>query len=106
MTWGWHSSLSLLLINEDWPEVFKFQPVTWWALIFLGVVSTDFAYALYFFALSGSQMTIITALQYLETLITLLIAVVFLGEIITTISLLGSGLILSGVAWVERLGRV
>ena len=83
-----------------------FQPGTWWALIFLGVASTDFAYALYFFALSGNQTTTIAALQYLEPLITMLIAVIFLGEIIKTISLLGGGLILFGVAWVERSGRV
>ena len=52
------------------------------------------------------QTTTIAALQYLEPLITLLIAVIFLGEIIKTISLLGGGLILFGVAWVERSGRV
>ena len=75
-------------------------------MILLGVASTGFAYALCFFALSGSQTTIIAALQYLEPLITLLIAVVLLGEIITTLSLLGGGIILFGVAWVERSGRV
>ena len=75
-------------------------------MILLGVTSTGFAYALYFFALSRSQTTIIAALQYLEVLITLLITVVLLGEIATTMSLLGGGLILLGVAWVERSGRV
>jgi drug/metabolite transporter (DMT)-like permease len=49
MTWGWLFSLSLLLINGDWSEVILFQPEVWWALIFLGVASTGFAYALYFF---------------------------------------------------------
>jgi drug/metabolite transporter (DMT)-like permease len=83
-----------------------FQPEAWWALIFLGVASTGFAYALYFFALSGTQATTIAALQYLEPLITLVIAIIFLGEIVTFISLLGGGLILFGVAWVERSGRV
>ncbi|TES89201.1 MAG: DMT family transporter [Anaerolineales bacterium] len=104
MTWGWLSSFCLSLINGDWTEVLLFQPGVWWALIFLGVASTGFAYALYFFALSGSQTTTIAALQYLEPLITLIIAVVLLGEIVTTISLLGGGLILFGVAWVERSG--
>jgi drug/metabolite transporter (DMT)-like permease len=74
-------------------------------LIFLGVASTGFAYALYFIALSGSQTMTIAALQYLEPLITLIIAIVLLGEIVTTISLLGGGSILFGVAWVERSGR-
>ncbi len=105
MTWGWLFSLSILLINGDWSEVILFQPEVWLALIFLGVASTGFAYALYFFALSGSQATIIAALQYLEPLITLVIAIVLLGEIVTTMSLLGGGLILFGVAWVERSGR-
>lgn len=105
MTWGWLFSLCLSLINEDWTEVTMFQPDVWWALIFLGVASTGFAYALYFFALTGGQTTTIAALQYLEPLITLIIAIVLLGEIVTILSLLGGGLILFGVAWVERSGR-
>ncbi len=106
MTWGWLFSLSLLLINGDWTEVIMFQPEVWWALIFLGLASTGFAYALYFLALSGTQATIIAVLKYLEPLITLVIAIILLGEIVTIMSLLGGGLILSGVAWVERSGRV
>ncbi len=69
-------------------------------LAILGVASTGFAYAL-----SGSKATIVAALQYLEPLITLVIAIVLLGEVVTTMSLLGGGLILFGVAWVERAGR-
>ena len=49
MTWGWLFSLCLLLINGDWTEVIMFRPEVWWALIFLGVASTGFAYTLYFF---------------------------------------------------------
>lgn len=60
--------------------------------------------ALFLCAFWKSDATI-AALQYLEPLITLIIAVVLLGEIVTTISLLGGGLILFGVAWVERSGR-
>ena len=106
MTWGWLFSLCISLIQGDWTEVIHFQPEVWWALIFLGAASTGFAYALYFFALSRSQATTIAALQYLEPLITLVIAIVLLGEVVPTISLLGGGLILFGVAWVERAGRV
>jgi drug/metabolite transporter (DMT)-like permease len=83
-----------------------FQSEVWWALIFPGVASTGFAYALYFIALSGNQATTIAALQYIEPLITLVIAIILLGEIVTLMSLLGGGLILFGVAWVERSGRV
>jgi len=54
MTWGWLFSLCLSLINGDWTEVIVFQPEIWWSLIFLGAASTGLAYALYFFALSGS----------------------------------------------------
>ncbi len=64
-----------------------------------------FCFCAIFFALSGSQATIIAALQYLEPLITLVIAIVLLGEVVTTMSLLGGGLILFGVAWVERAER-
>ncbi len=59
----------------------------------------------FFFALSGSKATIVAALQYLEPLITLVIAIVLLGEVVTTMSVLGGGLILFGVAWVERAER-
>ncbi|MCK5054195.1 MAG: EamA family transporter [Anaerolineales bacterium] len=82
-----------------------FQPETWWSLIFLGVASTGLAYALYFFALSGNQVMTVAALQYLEPLITLILAIILLDEVVTTISLFGGGLILFGVAWVERAGR-
>lgn len=105
MTWGWLFSLCLSLVKLDFPEVIVFQPETWWSLIFLGVACTGLAYALYFFALSGNQAMTVAALQYLEPLITLILAIILLDEVVTTISLLGGGLILFGVAWVERAGR-
>lgn len=105
MTWGWLFSLCLSLVNGDWTEVIVFQPETWWSLIFLGVASTGLAYALYFFALSGNQVMTVAVLQYLEPLITLILAIILLDEVVTTISLFGGGLILFGVAWVERAGR-
>lgn len=102
MTWGWLFSLCLSLINGDWTEVIVLQPEIWWSLIFLGGASTGLAYALYFFALSGSQVMTVAALQYLEPLITLILAIILLDEVVTMISLLGGGFILFGVAWVER----
>jgi len=42
----------------------------------------------------------VAALQYLEPLITLILAIILLDEVVTMISLLGGGLILFGVAWV------
>lgn len=97
------SGLLNLLRGELW-RVSAWEAQTWAALLFLGVACTGIAYALYFFALAGAQSALVAALQYLEPIITIVIAYFLLQENLRPIGLMGGLLILAGIVLVERTG--
>jgi drug/metabolite transporter (DMT)-like permease len=73
-----------------------------WAILFLGLGSTGLAYALYFFSLRDAETAIVAAIQYLEPVITLLLAAWFVAEKVSLAILAGGLLIILGVWLVNR----
>ncbi|MDF1499923.1 MAG: DMT family transporter [Anaerolineales bacterium] len=104
MTWALFFSAILNLSSGVSWDLRTWLPQTWWALIFLGVACTGLAYSLYFYALAGAQSALIAALQYLEPLITILLALLLLQEPLRPIGILGGLLIIAGIVLVERTG--
>ncbi len=104
MLWALVFGAAISLLRGDSWNVAAWGAQTWTALIFLGVVCTGIAYALYFFALAGAQSALVAALQYLEPLVTVVIAFFLLQEQLRVISLVGGLLILMGIVLVEREG--
>jgi drug/metabolite transporter (DMT)-like permease len=103
MSWAFLFSLVLNIFSGSAWAPATWQMDTWIALAFLGIACTGLAYALYFFALAGTQSALVAALQYLEPLVTISLAFVLLQERLMPIGLAGGALIIIGIVLVERM---
>lgn len=83
------------------PEV-SFPREGWIAVMFLGVFCSGFAYVFWYDALKALPATRLGSLLYLEPLVAVAVAGVFLGEPVVPAVLAGGGLILFGVWLVNR----
>ncbi|MCX7841071.1 MAG: DMT family transporter [Anaerolineae bacterium] len=75
---------------------------SWLAILFLGIFCSGLGYLIWYDALSKIDASQLSALSYIQPLITLLIAAMFLGETITPAIVLGGAVILVGVYLVNR----
>jgi drug/metabolite transporter (DMT)-like permease len=75
----------------------RINATQWGALVFLGVVATAFAFAMYNKSIAISTEASSLALVYLTPLFTLLYSVLFLGERVMPLQMLGGSLILLGI---------
>jgi drug/metabolite transporter (DMT)-like permease len=71
---------------------------------FPDLACTGLAYGLYFYTLAGAQPALIAALQYLEPLIAIVLALFLLQETVRPVKLLGGLMIIVGIVLVERTG--
>jgi drug/metabolite transporter (DMT)-like permease len=104
MTWALGFSVILNLTVESGWNLIEWGWQSWAALLFLGIACTGLAYALYFYALAGAQSALVAALQYLEPLVTILLAYFFLQEVLRPVGFIGGVLIIAGILLVERTG--
>ena len=79
------------------PIMFPQLPVTWLALIWLGLLGSCIAYIIYFSLLHKIGPTRMSMVTYIPPLIGIILGVVFLNEQFYWQSLLGALLILSGI---------
>jgi len=76
-------------------------PITWMALLWLGLLGSCIAYIFYFYLLHSIGPTRVSMTTYIPPLVALILGVVFLKEQFYWQSLLGAGLIFSGIAIVN-----
>jgi drug/metabolite transporter (DMT)-like permease len=98
--------LLVLVIGGRWELPEAVSTGEWVAVVFLGFGSTGLAYVFYFLALQGVEMTMVAAIQYLEPLITVLLASWLVAERMTVVSLVGGLFILVGVWLVNRFSLI
>jgi len=79
-------------------------PLTWAAIVALGIVSTAFAYILYFHILKVAGATNVLVVTFLVPVSAIILGVLFLGEILLARHLTGMALI--GVGLVVMDGRL
>src|SRR3546814_2437867 len=80
---------------------------TWTALAALGLVSTAFAYILYFRILATAGATNVLLVTFLVPITALLLGTLILGERISLMALAGMALIFAGLAVIDgRLPRL
>lgn len=79
------------------PVGFPQKPITWLALIWLGLLGSSFAYILYFSLLHRIGPTRMTMVTYIPPLVAVILGVVFLGETFNWQSIAGTGLVLLGI---------
>lgn len=83
----------------------KMTGISWGYMIFLGIVHTGFAYALYFSSLKELKGQTIAVLSYIDPITAVLISALFLGEQLTMFQIIGGVLILSSTFISETQGK-
>ena len=83
----------------------KMTGISWGYMIFLGIVHTGFAYALYFSSLNELKGQTIAVLSYIDPITAVLISALFLGEQLTMFQIIGGVLILGSTFISETQGK-
>ena len=83
----------------------KMTGISWGYMIFLGIVHTGFAYALYFSSLKELKGQTIAVLSYIDPITAVLISALFLGEQLTMFQIIGGALILGSTFISETQGK-
>ena len=102
MTLGWLFTSAAFVAGKNYTEFSLLDTRGWWAMIFLGVLTTGFAYIAWFDALSQLPAAQTGAFLFIEPLTSMVVAANILGEKITLISVLGGVVILFGIWMVNR----
>jgi drug/metabolite transporter (DMT)-like permease len=96
----------VFLAQEGWRELAQVSPSGLGALAFLGVGCSGLGYLFWYGALERIEASRVAALLYLEPLATLGAALLFLGEEVLPLTVLGGLIVLAGVLVVERAPAV
>lgn len=91
--------LAVLFTVHGWP---KAGWVAWTATVWLALFSSLLAYVAWYWALAGGGVARISTLQFLQPVVTLLLAVTLFAEIMTPALMLSGAAILIGVAMARR----
>jgi len=83
------------------PLLFPRLPITWLALLWLGVLGSGIAYIFYFDMLPRLGPTRMSMVTYIPPLVGVLLGIIFLGERFHWGAILGALLILSGISIVN-----
>jgi drug/metabolite transporter (DMT)-like permease len=105
-TWAYFASaIALLPITLWYGKSFDFSRVTWqgWAgLFYMTAFSSVLGYLLFYYALSHMSASKVSTFAYLQPLIAIGLAIVFLGEQPNATLVSGGALVLAGVYIAER----
>jgi drug/metabolite transporter (DMT)-like permease len=102
MGFGWLFTSLLLIAGPGLSEISHLSLSGWLGILFLGIFCSGLAYIFWYDALQALPVAQAGAFVYLEPFVTLVIAAIVLGEVVTLVSLIGGGVILLGVWMVQR----
>ena len=105
MAVGWLASLPLLAVDRGWGAFPALSAAGWGSLLFLGVGCSGIAYAFWYDALAELDASALSAFQYFQPIVTLVVANRVLGEPVTPAVAAGGTAILTGVWLVNRRRR-
>jgi drug/metabolite transporter (DMT)-like permease len=105
-TWGYLASATALLPVTFWYSTrFSYENVTWtgWAsLFYMAAGSSVIGYLLFYYALTHIAASRISTFAYLQPVIAMVLAMIFLGERPGASLVSGAALVLAGVFVAER----
>lgn len=105
MAAGWLFTSILFIYAKGWSELGHLQWDGWLGVLFLGVFCSGLAYIAWYDGLQAIQASQVGAFLYIEPLVAVVTAALVLGESFSWTSLLGGGVILSGVWLVQQHQR-
>ena len=76
-------------------------PITWFALVLLGLLNTAVATWMFYSLLNSIGSTRTSLVAYFIPLVGVILGILFMGEIITLNLLIGAAMIIGGVLWVN-----
>ena len=97
MVSGFFIILPLSLLKGGWSTLLHLSLPASMGIFFLGIFCSGLAYLLWYSALGKKDSSVVGTYLYLEPLVTLIGAYLFLGEEIYWITLMGGGMTLIGV---------
>lgn len=101
MSLGWLMMLPLFAAGRGWAHYAELSPGGWGAVLFLGLGSSGLGYLFWYGALERIEATRVAAFLYVEPLVTLAAAALWLGERAGPATILGGVVLLGGVALVQ-----
>jgi len=104
LLFGWLMLLPLFVVRAAWREYAHLSSAGWGAVLFLGIACSGLGYLFWYGALEKIPASAVSALLYLEPLVTLAAGVALLGEQVHLTTMVGGLLVLAGVFLVERAG--
>jgi len=102
MVSGFLLVLPLGILKGGWGNLFHLSPLTWMGVLFLGIFCSGLGYLFWYSALEKKDSGSVGMYLYLEPLVTLIGASLFLGEPIYWITLVGGAMTLAGVYLATR----
>jgi drug/metabolite transporter (DMT)-like permease len=90
----------------DRPLVFPATPLTWIAVIWLGLLGLCVAYLLFFYLNNAWGPTRASLVTYVFPVVGVVLGIVFLSEPLTWNMIVGSVLVVGGIVVVNRKPRV
>lgn len=104
MTIGWLITSAAFFAQGKTAEIAMLDSRGWWAMLFLGILTTGLAYIAWFDALSQLPAAQTGAFLFLEPPSSMVVAAIVLHEQVTWASILGGAVILLGIWLVNRQG--
>jgi len=104
LLFGWLMLLPLFVATAGWREYAGLSAQGVGAVLFLGLACSGLGYLFWYGALETVPATAVSALLYLEPLVTLAAGVALLGESVYVTTVTGGLMVLAGVFLVERAG--
>ncbi len=102
MVFGWLFNTILLLAGPGFSDLAHLSLDGWLAVGFLGIFCSGLAYLFYYNALQAIPASQVGAFLYGEPLVTVIVAGILLGEMLSVATMLGGAIILFGVWLVNR----
>ncbi|MCO1602559.1 EamA family transporter [Desulfosporosinus nitroreducens] len=102
LTWGMgFGSLTWCIYQAPWTLAMRYGGLAWLQFLYIAVIATILPFGLYFKGLQNLSAFRAGMIGMLEPVVGAISAFFFLGELLTLTQLLGSGLILLGVALIQ-----
>jgi drug/metabolite transporter (DMT)-like permease len=98
---GWVMLIPFFVNAAGWREYGAVSPAGWAAVAFLGIGCSGLGYLFWYAALERIDASQVAAFLYIEPVVTLVAAVVWLGEAVAVSTVVGGVLVLIGVLTVQ-----